>query len=63
MPNPTHEEILKELPERYRNLVDQGTARGQDLDKAIIGALAVMAKQHPRLFKKIQNKLERKNKK
>ncbi len=62
MPNPTHDQILAELPKPYRDMIDQATAEGNDLDRAIIGALAILASQNPKLFKQIQNKLERKNK-
>lgn len=60
MPNPTHDEILAILPAKYRALVDKGTAKGQDLDKAIIYALSAMAIMQPELFKAIQRKLEKK---
>jgi hypothetical protein len=60
MPNPTHDEILAALPKKYRDMVDQSTAQGHDLDKAIIFALSAMAVMHPGLFKAMQRKLERK---
>lgn len=63
MPNPTHDEILAEMPKPYRDMIDKATAAGNDLDRAIIGALAIMAASNPKLFKQIQNKIERKSKK
>jgi hypothetical protein len=63
MPNPTHDEILAELPKPYRDIVDKSTARGNSLDQSIIAALALLAVRDPKTFKRIQNKLERKNKK
>jgi hypothetical protein len=60
MPNPTHDEILAALPKKYRDMVDKGTAKGHDLDKAIIFALSAMATMQPQLFKALQKKLEKK---
>jgi hypothetical protein len=63
MPNPTHAAILAELPQKYRDLVDKSTARGFSLDQSIISALALLAVRDPKTYHRIQNKLERKNKK
>jgi hypothetical protein len=61
MPNPTHDEILAELPQKYRDMVDKSTAKGVDLDKAIIFALSAMATMHPGLYKALQKKIEKKH--
>jgi hypothetical protein len=63
MVNPTHDEILAELPKPYRDLVDLSTARGNSLDQSLVAVLALLAVRQPKIYKKIQNKLERNNKK
>jgi hypothetical protein len=60
MPNPTHDKILAELPKAYRDMVDKSTARGFSLDQSIVAALALLAVRAPKIYKQIQNKLERK---
>lgn len=58
---PTHDEIIAELPKQYRDLVDKSTARGFSLDQSIVAVLALLAVRAPKIYKRIQNKLERKH--